>query len=73
MTAVARVDPPLVAIPERAQVTITQDELATMVTLSRASLVQVLRRFEQRGLIEQGYRTMRVMDEAGLEAVESGA
>ena len=58
--------------PERTAVLITQDELATMVHLSRTTLVQVLRRFERRGLVEQGYRTLRVTDVPGLTAVESG-
>jgi DNA-binding GntR family transcriptional regulator len=53
-------------------VRVTQDELATMVRLSRPTLVQVLRRFERRGLVEQGYRTLRVIDVPGLTAVESG-
>jgi CRP/FNR family transcriptional regulator, cyclic AMP receptor protein len=58
--------------PERTDVLVTQDELATMVRLSRTTLVQVLRRFERRGLVEQGYRTLRVIDVPGLTAVESG-
>jgi len=58
--------------PERTAVLITQDELATMVHLSRTTLVQVLRRFERRGLVEQGYRSLRVIDVPGLTAVESG-
>jgi CRP/FNR family transcriptional regulator, cyclic AMP receptor protein len=57
---------------ERTEVLVTQDELATMVNLSRTTLVQVLRRFERRGLVEQGYRTLRVIDVPGLTAVESG-
>jgi|GEM_PF-3356856 len=60
------------ARPERTEVPVTQDELATMVRLSRTTLVQVLRRFERRGLVEQGYRTLRVADVPGLTAVESG-
>jgi len=58
--------------PERTAVLVTQDELATMVHLSRTTLIQVLRRFERRGLVEQGYRTLRVIDVPGLTAVESG-
>jgi len=57
--------------PERTEVPVTQDELATMVQLSRTTLVQVLRRFERCGLIEQGYRTLRIIDVPGLTAVES--
>ena len=57
--------------PERTDVPITQEDLATMVNLSRTTLVQVLRRFERRGLVEQGYRTLRIVDGPGLRAVES--
>jgi len=57
--------------PERAEVLVTQDDLATMVHLSRTTLVQVLR-FERRDLVGQGYRTLRVIDVPGLTAVESG-
>jgi DNA-binding IclR family transcriptional regulator len=53
-------------------VLVTQDELATMVRLSPTTLVQVLKRFERRGLVEQDYRTLRVVDVPGLTAVESG-
>jgi CRP/FNR family transcriptional regulator, cyclic AMP receptor protein len=69
---IAGLKPPRRARPERSQVHVTQDELANMVNLSRTTLVQVLRRFERRGLIEQGYRTLRVIDVPGLTAVESG-
>jgi len=58
--------------PERAQVSVTQDELATLINVSRTTLVPILRRLERRGLIEQGYRTLRVLDTPGLEAVASG-
>jgi CRP/FNR family transcriptional regulator, cyclic AMP receptor protein len=60
------------SLPDRTEVLITQDELATMVNLSRTTLVQVLRRFELQGLVEQGYRTLRVIDVPGLTAVGSG-
>jgi CRP/FNR family transcriptional regulator, cyclic AMP receptor protein len=69
---IAGLRPPRRARPERTEVTVTQDELATMVNLSRTTLVQVLRRFERQGLVEQGYRTLRVVDVPGLTAVESG-
>lgn len=58
--------------PERTDVLVTQDELATMVNVSRTTLVQVLQGLERRGLIEQGYRALRVVDVAGLTAVASG-
>lgn len=65
--------PPRRSSPERTDVTVTQNELATMAGLSRTTLVQVLRRLEHSGLIEQGYRMLRVLDVARLRAVESGA
>lgn len=69
---IAGLKPPRRARPERTEVPVTQDELATMVNLSRTTLVQVLRGFERRGLVEQGYRTLRVVDVPGLTAVERG-
>jgi CRP/FNR family transcriptional regulator, cyclic AMP receptor protein len=64
--------PPRRARPQRTEVPVTQDELATMLKLSRTTLVQVLRRLEGRGLVEQGYRTLRVLDVPGLTAMQSG-
>ena len=64
--------PPRRARPQRTEVPVTQDELATMLKLSRTTLVQVLRRFEGRGLVEQGYRTLRVLDVPGLTSMQSG-
>lgn len=58
--------------PNLREVPVTQDELAALVKLSRSTLVQVLRRLERRGLVAQGYRTLRVVDVAGLEAVAAG-
>jgi CRP-like cAMP-binding protein len=48
---------------------ITQDELATLVNISRTTLLQILRRFEERGLVEQAYRALRVVDAAGLKEI----
>lgn len=64
--------PPRRSRLDRTEVPVTQDELATMVRLSRTTLVQVLRRWERCGLIEQGYRTLRVVDVPALKAVEAG-
>jgi len=64
--------PPRRSRLERTEVPVTQDELATMSGLSRTTLVQVLRRWEHRGLIEQGYRTLRIVDVPALKAVEAG-
>lgn len=58
--------------PERRSIPITQDELATLVNVSRTTLLQVLRRFEERGLVEQAYRTLQVVDAAGLKEIAEG-
>jgi CRP-like cAMP-binding protein len=58
--------------PERRSVPITQDELATLVNVSRTTLLQILRRFEERGLVEQAYRALWVVDAAGLKEVAEG-
>lgn len=58
--------------PERRSVQITQDELATLVNVSRTTLLQILRRFEERGLVEQAYRTLRVADPTGLKEIAEG-
>ena len=57
---------------ERRSVPITQDELATLVRVSRTTLLQILRRFEERGLVEQAYRALRVVDAAGLKEIAEG-
>jgi CRP-like cAMP-binding protein len=69
---IAGLQPPRRSRPGRRSVPITQDELATLVKVSRSTLLQVLRRFEDRGLVEQGYRALRVVDAAGLAAVAAG-
>jgi CRP/FNR family cyclic AMP-dependent transcriptional regulator len=58
--------------PERRSIPITQDELATLVNVSRTTLLQILRRFEERGLVEQAYRSRRVVDAAGLKKIAEG-
>jgi CRP-like cAMP-binding protein len=58
--------------PERRVVYIRQDELATLVNVSRTTLLRILRGFEQRGLVEQSYKALRVLDPAGLEKVAAG-
>jgi DNA-binding GntR family transcriptional regulator len=59
--------------PEQPSVPITQDELATLVNVSRTTLLKILRRFEERGLVEQAYRSLRVVDAAGLEEIAEGS
>jgi len=58
--------------PEGRSVPITQDELATLVNVSRTTLLQILRRLEVRGLVEQAYRALRVVDAAGLKEIAEG-
>lgn len=58
--------------PELRSVPITQDELAILVNVSRTTLLQILRRFEERGLVEQAYRALRVVDATGLKEVAAG-
>lgn len=64
--------PPRRSRPDRHDVIVTQSELAAMVNLSRTTLVQILHDFERRGLIEQGYRTLRVADPAAMTALALG-
>lgn len=58
--------------PDRPSIAITQDELATMVRVSRTTLLQTLRRFEERSLVEQAYRTLRILNAEGLERIAAG-
>ncbi|MGZ8254501.1 MAG: Crp/Fnr family transcriptional regulator [Burkholderiaceae bacterium] len=64
--------PPRRARTDRRDVMVTQGELAAMVNLSRTTLVQILRQFERDGLIEQGYRELRVVDPSALAALALG-
>jgi CRP-like cAMP-binding protein len=65
--------PPRRSRPERAEAAVTQEELASIVNVSRTTLLQILRQFEAAGLIEQGYRRVRVLRPADLEAVARGS
>lgn len=58
--------------PERRSVPITQDELATLVNVSRTTLLQILRRFEERGVVEQAYRALRIVDADRLKEIAEG-
>lgn len=64
--------PPRRARTDRRDVIVTQGELAAMVNLSRTTLVQILHQFERAGLIEQGYRELRVIDPAALNDLALG-
>jgi CRP/FNR family transcriptional regulator, cyclic AMP receptor protein len=57
---------------ERREVPVTQEELAALVNVSRSSLVQTLRRLDRRGLVAQGYRSVRIVDLPRLEALAAG-
>jgi CRP-like cAMP-binding protein len=64
--------PPRRARADRRDVMVTQSELAAMVNLSRTTLVPILHQFERDGLIEQGYRELRVVDPDALTALALG-
>lgn len=64
--------PPRRSRPELAQAAVTQEELAGITNVSRTTLLQILRQFEGAGLIEQSYRSVRVLRPAGLESVARG-
>ncbi len=57
---------------DRADVPVTQDELAALVNVSRTTLVQVLQRLERRGLIAQHDRTVRIANPSRLVAFVDG-
>ena len=63
---IAGLRPPRRSHSRRADVSVTQGELAAMLNFSRTTLVDVLRGLERRGLIEQGYRMLRVVDPLAL-------
>lgn len=44
-----------------------QRTLAAMLGVQRPSLNKVLRQFEERGLLELSYRSVRILDPAGLK------
>ncbi len=49
-----------------ATIDVSQEDLARMANLSRSSAGRVLQTFEAEGLIENTYRRVRVIDDAGL-------
>lgn len=51
------------------EIQITQDVVAMMLGVRRASVVTVLGRFVDGGLVAHGYARVRIVDEAGLTAV----
>ena len=58
--------------PDRRSISMTQDELATLVNVSRTTLLRILRGFEEHGLVEQSYRALRVVDAGGLAKIAAG-
>lgn len=54
---------------DRAEVLLTQDQLAEMVGAARTSVQRVLKLLETNGLIELGYRRIAVLDHAGLSVL----
>jgi CRP-like cAMP-binding protein len=50
------------------EIQITQDTVAMMLGVRRASVVTVLGRFVDEGLVGHGYARVRVLDESGLRA-----
>ena len=54
-------------------ITVSQQTLARLLGARRTSVNQALRRLERQGLVEIGYRRIRVTDEDGLRAVVTGA
>ena len=53
-------------------IAVSQQTLARLLGARRTSVNQALRRLERQGLVEIGYRRIRVSDEAGLAAVIAG-
>ena len=48
---------------------IRQDELAELTGFSRKTVNLILRDFAKRGLVKTGYRSISVLDPAGLHAI----
>jgi CRP-like cAMP-binding protein len=61
--------PARVALDGQADVPVTQDELALLLRVSRSTLVQVLRRLNDRGLVEMRYGSLRLLDLQALDAL----
>lgn len=58
--------------PERpVDLTISQADIATMIGVSRQTLNALLSRLQAKGLIEVGFRRVRVIDESGLRGARS--
>ena len=64
--------PPRRSRPERADAPVTQGELAEMTNVSRTTLLEILRRLEQKGIVQQGYRYIKVLDPAALDQIAHG-
>jgi CRP-like cAMP-binding protein len=56
----------------RGEALVSQDELATIAAVSRNTLSRILHQFEKDGLIEAGYRRIRLLDAARLRDIAYG-
>ncbi|WP_241175860.1 helix-turn-helix domain-containing protein [Modestobacter sp. KNN46-3] len=59
----------LVDEAEDGNVQLPQRTLAAMLGVARPSLNKVLKDLERRGLVELGYGSIRLLDEAGLRSM----
>lgn len=53
--------------PSRAKLKLGQQELAELIGVSRMSIAKTLKTFEAEGILERGYREIKILDRAGLE------
>lgn len=56
----------------RMEIAVSQDSLARTLGLSRQTLSRLLKELEQRGFLEIGYRTLKILDSNGLRAFAWG-
>lgn len=50
----------------------THEDLSVSLGLNRSTVTQVLKRFQEQGLVDRGYGFLRVLDRQALEAVVEG-
>ena len=51
----------------------THEEIGSSVGVSRVTVSRVLGEFERQGLLETGYRTIRILNQPALEELVAGA
>lgn len=72
-TVLAQVADLLVEESERrVEVNLSQSTIANLLGVSRQSVNEALRRLREKGLVETGYRSVRILDVPGVAAVASG-